>query len=60
MIYEVNIKLKDGTIEYFGTFISKYYALYNIALAKSSEGSIYINSKYNEAAWIITKKESDT
>ena len=54
--FKVDIKLKDGTIVYFDTFISKEWANYNIALAKCTPDSYYKQERFDGAEWIITEE----
>ena len=54
--YEVNIKLKDGSIIYFDTFISEYWANYNIALAHCTPDSYYKQPRFDDSEWIITER----
>ena len=56
MRYRVDIKLVDGTTEYFDTFESESYAYYHISLAKCSPYSMYATEKYDGAIWEVTKE----
>ena len=54
-LYEVNIKLNNGSTVYFDTFISIEWANYNIALAKYTPDSYYRQKRFDGAEWIITE-----
>ena len=45
-IWKVTIILPDGNKEHFGDFNTREDASYNVALAKTAPGSVYLDRKY--------------